>query len=872
MSQEKAQLIAPQGHFTVPGLNVAGVVTASSFSGNCTGTASSLAQGSNLVVGVMTASSFAGDVVGNAAGLSTTTAGLKLGIVTATSFAGNFTGIGSGLTGTPNIVAGLVTASQFIGNTPGLAAGLSAGKNLNAGIITATTFHGDGSNLTGAGSTAFIRQTVQATDSTTTINLSNGNIIYYEGAVDTTVSFANTGTSNDVTIIRTLSSTFDVAYNESFSAAAVDFNGSNQKLEMSATADFHFGTDDFTMEAFVNRDADTNPYPRIFNFGPFYSSNDTVGLCFDDSDYPGKLTLSSYRNRNQGTVPSNARVLVSDTTVTTGQWYHVAVTRKDGIFRMFIDGALEDTNSSIPNRDLEDSSTNTLAIAGTVDRMVEEPFDGKISNVRIINGTCLYDEAFLPPSADLTNVTNTKLLCCQTSGNAQAAAVVPTGGLSDAGSPTASSYTIAYSGTNALNLSTSITWPSSIKWNGGSAPTLLGANTRSTAGQVFNLITADTGTNWYGYEEVNSDPQTLGLFSWGKNAPGVEGGVLGHNDLVTRSSPTQIGSDLTWSKWTAGQYSGGRAIKSDGTLWTWGWNSNGMQGQNNTSPGYSSPVQIPGTIWDSVTSNSYVTFATKTDNTLWAWGSSGQQLGINGAPGDRRSSPVQIPGSWATGSDKLSTSGEFTGAIKTDGTLWTWGLNLMGNLGINNASNNHRSSPVQVPGTTWSTFGTAGGYSSLAVKTDGTLWSWGYNENGQLGLNGPVNNDKSSPTQVGSDSTWVRAMGSWGKSVVGQKTDNTFWTWGMNQYGQLGHNDNIEYSSPVQIPGSWSRMVMARFHMMGVKTDGTLWTWGRNDNSGQLGQNNLTQYSSPVQVPGTKWTLDGCVQQNGYTSYVAQKL
>ena len=141
-----------------------------------------------------------------------------------------------------------------------------------------------------------------------------------------------------------------------------------------------------------------------------------------------------------------------------------------------------------------------------------------------------------------------------------------------------------------------------------------------------------------------------------------------------------------------------------------------------------------------------------------------------------------------------------------------------------------------------------------------------------MGLNGPVNNDKSSPTQVGSDSTWVRAMGSWGKSVVGQKTDNTFWTWGMNQYGQLGHNNNIEYSSPVQIPGSWSRMVMAQFHMMGVKTDGTLWTWGRNDNSGQLGQNNLTQYSSPVQVPGTKWTLDGCVQQNGYTSYVAQKL
>ena len=204
MSQEKAQLIAPQGHFTVPGLNVAGVVTASSFSGNCTGTASSLTQGSNVVVGVMTASSFAGDVFGNAAGLSTTTAGLKLGIVTSTSFAGNFTGIGSGLTGTPNIVAGLVTATQFVGNTPGLAAGLSAGKNLAAGIITATTFHGDGSGLTGAGSTAYIRQDVTAQSGTTTINLNDGNIIYLTHSNNTTIAFSNVKTADDVTIIRTL--------------------------------------------------------------------------------------------------------------------------------------------------------------------------------------------------------------------------------------------------------------------------------------------------------------------------------------------------------------------------------------------------------------------------------------------------------------------------------------------------------------------------------------------------------------------------------------------------------------------------------------------------------------------------------------------
>ena len=249
MSQEKAQLIAPQGHFTVPGLNVAGVVTASSFSGNCTGTASSIAQGTNVVVGVMTASSFAGDVFGNAAGLSTTTAGLKLGIVTATSFAGNFTGIGSGLTGTPNIVAGLVTASQFVGNTPGLAAGISAGKNLAAGIVTATTFYGDGSNLTGAGSTAFIRQTVSC--GATQIDLNNGNIIYFTKHVGTPIiSIANTSTADDITFIRSLEDPPDISY----STGGVTFNGSSEYIATGANATLAPGTNDFTLEAWINPD------------------------------------------------------------------------------------------------------------------------------------------------------------------------------------------------------------------------------------------------------------------------------------------------------------------------------------------------------------------------------------------------------------------------------------------------------------------------------------------------------------------------------------------------------------------------------------------------------------------------------------------
>ena len=394
MSQEKAQLIAPQGHFTVPGLNVAGVVTASSFSGNCTGTASSIAQGTNVVVGVMTASSFAGDVFGNAAGLSTTTAGLKLGIVTATSFAGNFTGIGSGLTGTPNIVAGLVTATQFVGNTPGLAAGLSAGKNLAAGIVTATTFHGDGSGLTGAGSTAFIRQTV---GSGTTIDLNNGNIILFEHVGDTTVSFANTSTADDVTIIRSLDPT-DI----SISTGGVAFDGTGDYLSVPASSDFSFGTGDFTIEGWVYKDTDSHN-KCIFTLG----DTGTTG----GSGEATSLGLNWSSSTNRLIVFGDGNYIISNSaannTAPVGEWIHFALVKASGVLNLYTNGIPQASYNS--SQQWGAGSSNYLTIGVTkYDGAFSNEWNGKISNFRVIKGRALYTTDFYPPSAALTNVADTK--------------------------------------------------------------------------------------------------------------------------------------------------------------------------------------------------------------------------------------------------------------------------------------------------------------------------------------------------------------------------------------------------------------------------------------------------------------------------------
>ena len=122
-------------------------------------------------------------------------------------------------------------------------------------------------------------------------------------------------------------------------------------------------------------------------------------------------------------------------------------------------------------------------------------------------------------------------------------------------------------------------------------------------------------------------------------------GELGLNDVINRSSPTQI-PGTTWTSVQA-NWNHVMAFKSDGTLWNWGHNSHGSLGQNNRTE-YSSPVQVPGTTWSKGSIGGTNTFAIKTDGTLWSWGYNGYgTLGQNQS-GGHRSSPTQIPGNWGT--------------------------------------------------------------------------------------------------------------------------------------------------------------------------------------------------------------------------------
>ena len=349
-----------------------------------------------------------------------------------------------------------------------------------------------------------------------------------------------------------------------------------------------------------------------------------------------------------------------------------------------------------------------------------------------------------------------------------------------------------------------------------------------------------------------------------------------------RSSPVALGGPTEWKEIFGGSTSNAVfGIKTDNSGWCWGSNKYGNLGihQPNNSD-RSSPVQLPGS-WKYFTSiggpddEGGGVMAIKTDGTAWAWGTGKNgRLGLNSPNDQRFSSPNQIGTESNWGHVSFGSGG--TGALgtKTDGTLWCWGQSQYGSLARNIGPDVTTSSPVQIPGTNWA-FGahscSGGERLGGAVKQDGTMWTWGLGDQGATGVNNTTS--LSSPTQVGTDTNWTRITCCDGmnpnlvRSVSAMKSDGSLWMWGSSNAGALGNNEGPgnARSSPLQVPGSWKQdgynvVVVGPDNgicISAVKQDGTLWGWGGNYD-GNLGTNEAAYphrlYSSPTQCgTATHW-------------------
>ncbi len=345
------------------------------------------------------------------------------------------------------------------------------------------------------------------------------------------------------------------------------------------------------------------------------------------------------------------------------------------------------------------------------------------------------------------------------------------------------------------------------------------------------------------------------------------------NTMTRASSPVLIGSDYKWTGQTGGSDIGGACmggVQSDGTMWTTGNNSSGQLGLGDTV-GRSILTQVGSDIvWKQLAMGNEYSMAVRTDGTIWSWGDNAYgQLGLGDE--DPRSSPVQIGSD--TNWDQVSAGGIYSASVKTDGTLWTWGLNNAGQLGL--IDRLYRSSPTQVGSLTdWKQVDVSQSGAMFAVRTNGTLWSWGRDSVGNLGQ-GDEGVDRSSPTQIGSLTTWDYVNAGY-QEAYAIKTDGTLWGWGQGSYGELGQGDTVHHSSPVQIGSetNWAIIGAAGYHWLAVKTDGTLWGCGFGNN-GELAQgdnDNEARRSSPVQIGSdTDWAIPetgmfanaGCIKYSG---------
>lgn len=313
---------------------------------------------------------------------------------------------------------------------------------------------------------------------------------------------------------------------------------------------------------------------------------------------------------------------------------------------------------------------------------------------------------------------------------------------------------------------------------------------------------------------------------WGLNNYGQLG--LGIGDTTNRSTPTKVGLGTDWSVVAAGnEYT--VTIKTNRTLWAWGRNDEGELGDASTTTRYTPrPIGIASD-WLSVTTGSTHTIGMKTNKTLWAWGdNSFGQLGLeNSGAGTNRTTPTPI----GNDSDWSLVSGgdKYTISIKSTGSLWSWGLNNYGQLGLGDSMIT-RTTPTPIGNDSdWSAIVCGFGH-SIALKTDGSLWTWGYNSSGQLGLgdNG-VGTERTTPTKVDTASDWSAiAAGHYHSFAV--KSNGTLWAWGDMSKGKLGFGAAVTAFIPTQVGTDtvWVTADGGANHSLGMKVNNNLWMWGDN--------------------------------------------
>lgn len=333
-----------------------------------------------------------------------------------------------------------------------------------------------------------------------------------------------------------------------------------------------------------------------------------------------------------------------------------------------------------------------------------------------------------------------------------------------------------------------------------------------------------------------------GTFGWGDNTLGQ----LGTEDAVSVLAPKAL-SAVTAPAAAAAGGSHTLLVMPGGTLWAFGSDYFGQLGDGTTSAtGRSQPAQIPGLQHVvAAAAGTNHSLALISNGSVWSFGDNtfGQLGTDDGMPG-AHASPAAV--SALRDVTTVAAGGNFSLALKSDGTVWAWGDNANGQLG--DGTNVSKKQPVQVSNLTGIVAIAAGKVHAIAVKNDGTVWTWGSNAFGQLGDGTTTSSNVPEPLATIND---AKAAAAGGYHSLVLRSSGKVSAWGYNAFGQLGDGGNANRLTPVAISGldGVTNVTAGGSHSLAMKNDGTVWAWGGNF-MGQLGDGTLNNRAAPAMVTG----------------------
>lgn len=369
---------------------------------------------------------------------------------------------------------------------------------------------------------------------------------------------------------------------------------------------------------------------------------------------------------------------------------------------------------------------------------------------------------------------------------------------------------------------------------GSSTPVQVSSLTNAvsiSAGYLFSTALKDDGTAW----------------AWGSNY----NGQLGDGSTLYKTIPVQV-KDLYGVISISAGYKHCLAQRTDGTVWAWGSAEIGALGDGTYITYRVVPCIVPGfKETKDIIAGFMFSIALRADGTVWAWGGPNSPGIYGNGAGDWFSFvPRQLQFSFdPKGYSMISGGQQHSFALKPGaiGTVRAWGSNSLGQLGNGTTVDSH--SPILVTGlkNVKSIASDGGAFHSVALRPDGLIWAWGLNLYGQLGDG--TNANSLAPKQVIAINS-VRSVAE-GYLHTLALVDGAVQSWGWNQHGQLGTDNTIDYAFPVSVSGlnKVKSISGGSRHSLALKSDGTVWAWGWNE-YGQLGDNSVLDKSSPVQVAG----------------------